>query len=211
MGKSVKKKIESASPTSSLVSPVLSLTLQTPPSSLSYLQHICAPLRARADLSSATQPTRTLNRTTQELILTHPPMLDWAWMNNHTFGMNLTSLLYNPSVHSDPSWAWYVPPEPVAQLGMLGLSTLCMTVVAWYCLQLRPNDAVVRRPCRQLRSRTRAWRASARVARLEKRHRLPSSHSHRLSPTHSPTLLSPAGVPSVPSRIRHARARVPSS
>lgn len=57
------------------------------------------------------------------------------------FSSNLTSILYSPDLHPDPSMKRFVPPEPIEQFGVLGLLMLLSTVFAWYCMQLRSNDA----------------------------------------------------------------------
>ena len=39
----------------------------------------------------------------------------------------MTSFLYSPTVHPEEHFKWYVPPEPVDQLGILALAMLAMT------------------------------------------------------------------------------------
>ena len=97
-----------------------------------------------SDIRGATPAVRELNRTTNEYKVTNAQTLLWdrpGGVSMSNYSQNLTSLLYTASVHRDASYAWYVPAEPIAQLGVLLLGMVVATVLAWYCMQLRPNDA----------------------------------------------------------------------
>ena len=101
-------------------------------------------MKMTADTLGATQPTRELNASTKEYSITRPPILRWASPGSQSFtnySQNISSVLYNPNIHRDSSYSWYLPPEPVEGLGVLALAMLVMLALAWYCLQLRPSDA----------------------------------------------------------------------
>ena len=130
------------SPSHSSPSPLLSLVGALPAPDVAPP---AAPHRQlNADIAGATPAVRELNRTTNEFTVTNAPTLLWHRMGGVSmanYSQNLTSLVYDASVHRDASFAWYVPPEPVEQLGVLLLGMVFTTALAWYCMQLRPNDA----------------------------------------------------------------------
>ena len=83
-----------------------------------------------SDIRGATPAVRELNRTTNEYKVTNAQTLLWdrpGGVSMSNYSQNLTSLLYTASVHRDASYAWYVPAEPIAQLGVLLLGMVVAT------------------------------------------------------------------------------------